>query len=117
MVVERLRLKESYEPEEITKIFAKMEADYVQDSQPKVSIIDQTLKLRRGKPVVVLNYTRPGQGEGERVRQYSFPVMADLYRVTCAAQRNAFGRHETMFAAVADSFKSAVELPRRVPPK
>ena len=109
-VVERVRMRLRLEPNEITDIFATSESDYIKENQPKARDVVATLTTRNGKRIVVVDYTRDGIGERERVRQYSFPVGQDLYRVTCMALASRFTRYESAFAAIADSLKSAEAL-------
>jgi hypothetical protein len=51
-------------------------------------------------------------GEAERVRQYSFPVGQDLYRVTCAAVSSQFAKADPLFTALAESFRPATRMAR-----
>jgi hypothetical protein len=109
-IVERVRLNLRLEPNEITDTFADSESKYIRENQPKAKDIVATLTTRNGKRIVIVDYTRDGIGERERVRQYSFPVGQDLYRLTCMALQSRFARYESIFAAIADSLKSAEAL-------
>ena len=55
-------------------------------------------------------YTRPGIDTRERVRQYSYPVGQDLYRITCMAVSTEFSKYESTCETVASSLKGSSEL-------
>jgi hypothetical protein len=110
VVVERFHLKQWLEPEEVTEVFAQIESDYLKENQPKATDVVATLKTTSGRKTVVIDYTRPGLGERERVRQYSFPVGQDLYRVTCMALMSQFTKYESTLADMAQSLKPADAL-------
>jgi PsbP len=110
LVVERVRLKQSLANDEITELFAQIESDILKENQPKATDVAAKMIVQGGRRIVVIDYTRPGLVEDERVRQYSFPVVENLYRVTCMALAREFKKYEMTFASVADSLKSAGEL-------
>jgi photosystem II reaction center protein PsbP len=110
VVVERFRLKQKLGKDEITDVFVQIETTSLKDNQPRASGISGKLMDHNGRRAVVLEYSRPGIGEPERVRQYSYPVNESLYRVTCMALNSAFKKYEPTFAVIADSLKSAAEL-------
>jgi hypothetical protein len=64
-----------------------------------------------GRRLILIDYFRPGIETREKVRQYSYPVGGDLYRITCMALQSEFSRHETVFGIVASSLKPGAELP------
>jgi len=114
VIVEHFHMNQPLAPEEITDFFAEVEADTLRDNQPKATDIDPKVFMQSNRRVIVLDYRRPGLGGGEveRVRQYSFPVGQDLYRLTCAAISSQFGKHEPLFAALAESFRPATRPTR-----
>jgi hypothetical protein len=114
VIVEHFHMNQPLAPEEITDFFAQVEADVLRDNQPKATDIDPKVFMQSSRRVIVLDYRRPGLagGEAERVRQYSFPVGQDLYRLTCAAVSSQFLKAEPLFAGIAESFRPAVRPAR-----
>lgn len=113
VVVERFRLKQRLAPDDVTDLFAELEVDYVKENQRGVTNVTGRVATRDGLRSAVIEYKRPGLAEPEQVRQYSFPMGEDLYRITCMALASRFQRHEADFAAVVGTLKSAGELQRR----
>ena len=109
LVVERVRLKQSLANDEITELFAQIESDILKENQPKATKVAARMISQGGRRIVVIDYTRPGLGEDERVRQSSFPVAENLYSVTCMALASEFQEYALTFATVAES-SSAGEL-------
>lgn len=109
VIIEHFHMNEPLAPDEITDFFAEVESDVLRDNQPRATEVDARVFMQANRRVIVLEYRRPGLagGETERVRQYSFPVGRDLYRVTCAAVSSQFVRNEPLFAALAASFLPA----------
>jgi hypothetical protein len=110
VVVERFRMKQSLAKDEITDLFAQIETEVLKENQPKITNVAAKIVTQGGKRVVVIDYSRPGLGESERVRQYSFPVAQNLYRITCMAIASEFRKYETRFENVAETLKSAGEI-------
>ena len=116
VIVEHFRLKQPLAQNEITDLFAQIESDVLKENQPRAEDVVAKATTQSGKKIVVIDYSRPGIGERERVRQYSFPVMRDLYRITCMALASQFKKYEVAFGDVAESLKTAGELgPARAP--
>jgi hypothetical protein len=118
VVVERFRMKQVLRQGEITDVFAQIEADVLKENQPRVSDVTSKVVTQGEKRLVQIDYHRPGIGEpgkveDERVRQFSFPVGGNLYRITCAALNSQFGKYEGIFQWIAESLKSAEELGAR----
>ena len=70
--------------------------------------VNARVVTQNGKKVAQIDYRRPGVGlpgqvPDERVRQYSFPINGNLYRITCFAIASAFPKYETAFQWVAGS--------------
>lgn len=110
LVVERFRMKQSLAKDDITDLFATIENEFLKENQPKITDVSSKIVTQNGKRIVVIDYTRPGLVEKERVRQYSFPVGQSLYRITCAAVAKEFRKYEPTFGDVAESLKPAGEL-------
>ena len=110
VVVEHFRMKQRLSPGDVTDLFAELEVEYVKENQRGVAGIAGRLQTRGGMPSAVIEYTRPGLNEQERVRQFSFPIGEDLYRVTCMALASRFGRYENDFNAIVDTLRPAVAL-------
>jgi hypothetical protein len=112
VVVERSRLSVKLGKDQITEVFAEVEAARLKESQPRATDVVSKIVTEQGKRLILIDYSRPGlKGIRERVRQYSFPVAQDVYRITCTAIREVFPRYEEIFAIVASSLKAAGELP------
>ena len=110
VVVERFRMKQRLAPEDITDLFAELEGDYVKENQSGAANVAGRVAVRDGMPSVILDYTRAGLHEQERVRQFSFPIGENLYRVTCMALSSRFARYEADFTAIVSTLRSAGEL-------
>jgi hypothetical protein len=113
VVVERYRMRQPLSREEVNDFFAQVEGDVLKQSQPRaIDVMAKVVNQNGGKRLILIDYARPAINgrDRERVRQYSFPVGQDLYRITCMALTNQFPRHETTFTNIADSLKSAQEL-------
>ena len=115
IVVERFRMRLALDQSEITDMFSEGEAATLKDNQPRVMDVTARVVEQGGRKFVQIDYRRPGVGEpgkveDERVRQFSFPVKGNLYRITCASLDRQFGRYEAVFQWAAESLKSAEEL-------
>ena len=110
VVVERFRLKQRLGPKDITDLFAELEVEYLKEHQRGVLSVAAKVTTRGGIRAVVVDYSRPGLKEQERVRMYSFPAGEDLYRVTCAALTSRFEKYEADFEAIISTFTSAETL-------
>jgi hypothetical protein len=104
VVVEHTKLLASLAPDDITDLFAQLEADNVKEQQPGVTDVQAKLVEVDKRRIVVVSYARRGVAGLERVRQYSVPVGSDLYRLTCSAATTQFARYEPVFAHVAATF-------------
>jgi hypothetical protein len=101
--LERTALKQALAPEEITDLFAELEAQTVHDRYPEATSFVSRLADVGRRRIVMLQYDRPGTRGAERVRQYSLPVGLSLYRLVCAAPAAQFARFEQVFAHIAAS--------------
>jgi hypothetical protein len=110
VVVERFRLKQRLGPDDITGLFAELEVEYLKEHQRGVQNVVARVTTRGAIRAVVVDYSRPGQQEQERVRMYSFPAGEDLYRVTCAALASRFQMFEADFEAIVSTLKTAATL-------
>jgi hypothetical protein len=108
VVVEQTKLHQPLALDDITDLFSQLEADSVRERQPQATDVRAKLvDVGGGRRLVILTYGRQGVGGPERVRQYSIPAGADLFRLTCVATVGQFGRYEAVFAHVAASFAVA----------
>lgn len=114
-VVERFRLRQELASDQVTDVFADIEADVLKENQPQATEVVAKVVTEGEKRFVVVDYSRPGVGVVERVRQYSYPVGKDLYRLTCMAVTAQFGKYDPTFALIAGSLKAAGELPPPAP--
>ena len=117
VVVERFRMKQPLAMDDITDVFVQIETDVLKENQPKASDVGGKVLMQGRRRAVVVDYSRPGLNEAERVRQYSYPVADSLYRITCMALNSQFKRYEATFATVAESLKSANEIKKPPSPK
>lgn len=104
VVVEHSKLNTALAPEDITDLFAQIEADNVKEQQPGAADVQAKLIAVDRRRLVITTYSRRGVAGPERVRQYSIPVGSDLYRLTCSAATPQFARYEPVFAHVAATF-------------
>ena len=116
VVVERFRMRQQLAPEEVTDLFAQIEAEVLKENQPRAMDVVSKLINTTGRKFIVIDYVRPGIDIQERVRQYSMPVGGDLYRITCMTIAGQFGKHEPTFGLVVESLKPGGELPAASPP-
>jgi len=108
VVVEQTKLHQPLALDDITDLFSQLEADSIRERQPQATDVRAKLvDVGGGRRLVILTYGRQGVGGPERVRQYSIPAGADLFRLTCVATVSQFGRYEAVFAHVAASFAVA----------
>lgn len=116
VVVERYRMRQSLARDEVTDLFAQIEADVLKENQPRATDVASKIATQNGRRLIVIDYFRPGLDVRERVRQYSYPVGQDLYRVTCMAISAQFPKYEATFDVVASSLKSSGDLGAAPPP-
>ena len=108
VVVEQTRLHQPLALDDITDLFSQLETDSIRERQPQATDVKAKLvDVGGGRRLVILTYGRQGVGGPERVRQYSIPAGADLFRLTCVAAAGQFARYEAVFAHVAASFAVA----------
>jgi hypothetical protein len=108
VVIEQTKLHQPLALDDITDLFSQLEADSIRERQPQATDVRARLvDVGGGRRLVILTYGRPGVGGPERVRQYSIPAGADLFRLTCVATAVQFPRYEAVFAHVAASFAVA----------
>jgi len=104
IVVEHTRLNAALAPDDITDLFAQLEAEQIKQQQPDASDVQSKLVSVDNRRFIIVGYTRRGVTGAERVRVYSVPVGSDLYRLTCSASAQQFARYEQVFAHVAATF-------------
>jgi hypothetical protein len=108
VVVEQTKLHQPLALDDITDLFSQLESDSIRERQPQATDVRAKLvDVGGGRRLAILTYGRQGVGGPERVRQYSIPAGADLFRLTCVATVGQFGRYEAVFAHVAASFAVA----------
>lgn len=107
VILERVRMATSLAPDEVTDLFADLETENVKQHQPRANGFLKRVFDTDNRRFIALQYSRPGADprEQEIVRQYSFPVGQDLYRLVCAVQGRRFDRYEAMCAHVAATFR------------
>jgi hypothetical protein len=107
IILERVTMATSLAPDEVTDLFADLETENVRQHQPRAEGFVKRVFDTDNRRFIALQYTRPGADPRSReiVRQYSFPVGQDLYRLVCAVQGPRFDRYEAMCAHVAATFR------------
>jgi photosystem II reaction center protein PsbP len=110
VVVERYRMRVSLGRDQVTDTFEKIETDLLKENQPRASDVASKTVTQNGRRLILIDYTRPGIDTRERVRQYSYPVGQDLYRITCMAVSTEFSKYESTCETVASSLKGSSEL-------
>ena len=110
VVVERYRMRVNLGREQITDTFVQIETELLKENQPRASEIASKMVTQNGRRLILIDYQRPGIDTRERVRQYSYPVGQDLYRITCMALSTEFSKYESTFDIVASSLKSSSDL-------
>jgi len=110
VVVERYRMRVPLGPDQITATLQRIETDLLKENQPLASDIVSRTVTQNGRRLILIDYARPAIEAREKVRQYSYPVGQDLYRVTCTAISTEFSKYEPTFEMVAASLKGSAEL-------
>jgi len=105
-VVERSKMNIALAPEDITDLFAQIEADILKERQPRASDLIAKVGGDTSLRTILIDYARPGLSRPERARQYSLPMGQELYRLTCSALTIKFAKYDSAFAHVAGSFKN-----------
>jgi hypothetical protein len=115
VAVEHTRLNLALAPDEISDLLAQLEADAARERN--VNTLDLQAKIvdQDGRRLVVVEFQRRGVTGTERVRQYSFPMGQDLYRLICGASVDRFAKYEPMFVQLARSFKPGSRKPPEHP--
>lgn len=109
VVVEHTKLNAALAPDDITDLFAQLEAEQIKLQQPDAGDVQSKLVSVDNRRFVIVGYTRRGVAGAERVRVYSVPVGSDLYRLTCSAAAPQFARYEQVFAHVAATFATGTK--------
>lgn len=104
VIVERFRLKQ---PIAVDDDFAQAESQILKENQPTIVDVAPQVVEQGGRRFLIVDYTRPGPRDKERVRHYAFPVGQSLYRLTCATLFDRFAKYESTFTAVFNSLKTA----------
>jgi hypothetical protein len=113
IVVERFKSRTELKPEEISDLTAKLELELLKDNQPATTNASVKLVTSGTRRLVVIDYTRPGLTVPERVRQYTYLIRTDVYRLTCYTALKMFDRYLGTCETVAESFKPAGEFKRK----
>ena len=106
VIVERARLNLELAREEITDVFAQNEADVARERRPGATGVNARVIDNGTLRFILLQYTQPGTKGAERVREYSFPIGTDLYRLICTAPADQFDKFEPIFGHIATTFRA-----------
>lgn len=104
VVLEMVPLEVPLAPEDVTTLFAELEARGVRTREKGSSGFVQRLVQAGGRRVAVVEYSRLGDKGAERVRLYSFPVGDKLYRLACSTRVQQLKKYSPVFAHIAASF-------------
>jgi hypothetical protein len=113
LVIRRFQLLD--DPGEINDVFGKLETDALKMDQPQATDVSFKRVGANGRPVIVIDYSRPGLAGPERGRQYSFPMGQDVYRLNCTALAGLFAKYEPQFLHIAQSFMTTSGAPASQP--
>lgn len=106
VVIEHRTMPLPLEADEISDLFAELEADGIKVHDPSIRALRSAVVQRNGRPMVVIDFERTGSSGHERVRHYVFPAGQFLYRVVCSAHSTSFDRYERAFVTIAGTFRS-----------
>lgn len=104
VVLEMVPLEVPLTPEDVTTLFAELEARGVRTREKTSSGFVQRLVQAGGRRVAVVEYSRLGDKGAERVRLYSYPVGDKLYRLACSTRVQQLKKYSPVFAHIAASF-------------
>jgi len=104
VIVERFQMKQTITAD---NDFAEVESQILKENQPTIIDVAPQAVDQGGRRFVVVDYTRPGPRDRERVRHYAFPVGQNLYRLTCSTLFDRFARYESIFLTVFNSLTPA----------
>jgi hypothetical protein len=106
--IESSTLAVALEPGDINETIAGYEIEHIKSQMPKADGFKPQLQGDAKRRVIVIEYNRPSiKGGAERVRQYSYIVGKDVYRISCSAAPQHFTKYEPIFTHVVSSFKVA----------
>lgn len=111
LVVERFHLNLPVGKEDIDANLARVETDVLRERQPTASGVVSKIVDKNETRLILIDYKRTGLTQAEQVRQYSFPIGQEIYRLICSAATGLFTKYEPGFARVADSFKASPSAP------
>ena len=109
LVINRFQLLD--DPGQINDVFGQLEGDALKMDQPQATDVSFKIAGANGRPVVLVDYSRPGLTGPERGRQYSFPIGQEVYRLNCTALTGLFAKYEPQFLHIAQSFMVASGAP------
>ena len=92
IIVERSRMRQRLAPADITEVFANIEVDSLKETQPRISGVTARIETWGSSRVIVIDYTRPGGAENERIRRYLLP------RGAGALPCDMYGPHQSLHA-------------------
>lgn len=102
--IEYFKLNDAIKVDENYDVIVGIESDFIRDRQPGAVQVKGVPKRPDLKDIVVVDYTRPGVGGPDRIRQYSIISGVHLFRVSCVAPAAEFSKLEPTFEQIARSF-------------
>jgi len=121
IIIQVSRLRQTLSPEDVTDLFARIEAELVKEDRPQAADLSMKVVDEGGRRAAIVDYSRPRltvtvvpkapTGDRERVRQYTYPSGRVLYRVTCITGLAGFPKYEAIFASCFKSLVPAATQP------
>ncbi len=107
VALEHTTLKQALAPEEITQLFVDLEVQHIKERDAEAAGFKMALRTDdAGNRVIAIDFTRQGLRGPERVRQFSLPSGANLFRLICSSSAAFFDRYAPVFEHMAETFKS-----------
>lgn len=113
LVLERFHLNLAVGKDDIDANLVRVETDVLRERQPTASGVVSKIVDRNDTRLILIDYKRTGLTQAEQVRQYSFPIGQEIYRLICSAATGLFTKYEPGFAHMADSFKASPSAPAK----
>jgi hypothetical protein len=106
ITLEHQTLQTALAPEDVTDLFAQLEADRLKAAEPQSAAMQTRLFNMESRRFTGVQFMRTGPKGPEVVREYAFPVGGDLYRLTCGTAIANLPKYEPVFAHIAASFRA-----------
>ena len=105
VLIEYVRLNQPLKVDQNHDLIVQIESDLIRERQPGATDVTPGTARADRPSVVIIDYTRPGTGGPERIRQFSIVSDQHLFRILCVAATKDFTRYEPVFEQIARSFQ------------